>query len=140
MRLAIPIWNERVSPVFDTAKTLLLAEVEQGEEASRQIVEVSMTPFPIQRARRLTELHVDVLICGAISRSQANFVSAAGIEVIAWVAGPAEDVLRAYLAGRISDPCWRMPGCPGSPTADRRGARKRAPGDRRRGSRRERQL
>ena len=113
MRLAIPIWNERVSPVFDTASRLVLVDVEQGAEVGRQIVEVVADPFPTQRARRLTDLQVNGLICGAISRPLASFVSAAGIDLIPWVAGPVEDVLRAYLAGRLSEPCWRMPGCGG---------------------------
>jgi len=139
MRLAVPIWNERVSPVFDTASWLLLVEVERGAEAGRQIVDMAMVPFPTQRARRLTDLHVNVLICGAISRPQASFVSAAGIEVIPWVAGPVEDVLRAYLAGRISKPCWRMPGCAEEPSGHgRRMARQRGLG--RRGGRTGRRL
>ncbi len=121
MRLAIPIWNERVSPVFDTASRLLLVEVEQGAEVSRQVVEVGADSFPAQRARRLTELQIGVLICGAISRPLASFVSAAGIDLIPWVAGPVEDVLQAYLARRLSEPRWRMPGCAGQALGPRRG-------------------
>ncbi len=139
MRLAIPIWGERVSPVFDTASRLVLVEVEEGTEASRQMVEVGADLFPTQRARRLSDLQVNVLICGAISRPLASFVSAAGIELIAWVAGPVEDVLRAYLAGRLSEPRWRMPGCAGRPLGPKRGrawqerARGGCGGSRRRG-------
>ena len=128
MRLAVPIWNERVSPVFDTAKWLLLVEVEHGAEAGRQMVEVAVAPFPTQRACRLTELHVNVLICGAISRTQAGFVSAARIELIPWVAGPVEDVLRAYLAGRLSESHWRMPGCTDGPARRGRGLAERRRG------------
>ena len=39
MRLAIPTWNDRVSPVFDTASRLVLVDVEQGAEQGRRIVE-----------------------------------------------------------------------------------------------------
>lgn len=111
MRLAIPMWNERVSPVFDAASRLVLIDIDQGAEVSRRIVEVGADPFPTQRVRRLTELRVTVLICGAISRPLAGFVSAAGIVLIPSVAGPVEDVLRAYLAGRLSEQRWLMPGC-----------------------------
>ncbi len=130
MRLAIPIWNERVSPVFDAASRLVLIEVEQGTEVSRQMVEVGADLFPVQRVRRLTDLQVGVLICGAISRPLASFVSAAGIDLIPWVAGPVEDVLRAYLADRLSEPRWRMPGCAGRPRGAGRGpAWQRGPRD-----------
>jgi predicted Fe-Mo cluster-binding NifX family protein len=113
MRVAIPVWNDRVSPVFDTATCLMLLDCAEGALQSRRLVEVGQASFPTQRAKRLAELGVHVLICGAISRLLAGFVSAEGIVLVPWVAGPVEDVLRAYLAGRLSEPCWRMPGCGG---------------------------
>jgi predicted Fe-Mo cluster-binding NifX family protein len=113
MRLAIPVRNDRVSPVFDTASRLLLLDLSDGIEQTRQTVEVSQTTFPTERARRLAELGVNVLVCGAISRPLAGFLSAAGIVVIPWVSGAPEEVLRAYLTDRLSDSCWRMPGCGG---------------------------
>ena len=111
MRLAIPTWNDRVSPVFDTASRLVLVEVEQGAEQGRRIVQVGADPYPTQRVRRLGELHIDVLICGAISRPLAELMSASGVLVVPWVSGPVDDILRAYLTERLADPCWRMPGC-----------------------------
>jgi len=113
MRLAIPVRNDRVSPVFDTASRLLLVDLADGIEQARQLVEVAQTAFPIERAKRLAELGVNALVCGAISRPLAGFLSAVGIVVIPWVSGAPEEVLRAYLTDRLSDPCWRMPGCGG---------------------------
>jgi predicted Fe-Mo cluster-binding NifX family protein len=113
MRVAIAVWNDRISPVFDTSSRLVLVDVEQGTEQSRRIVEVGADSFPTQRARWLMELEVNVLICGAISRVLAELVSASGVVVIPWVSGPAEEVLRAYLRKRLSDSRWRMPGCRG---------------------------
>ena len=129
MRLAIPVWNDRVSPVFDTAGRVLLLDLADGIEQARQLVEVVQASFPTERAKRLAELGVNVLVCGAISRPLAGFVSAAGIVVIPWVAGALEEVLRAYLTGRLSEPCWRMPGCGGrrrhgNAQADPRGPRR----------------
>jgi len=113
MRVAITVWNDRISPVFDTASRIVLVDVERGAERGRRIVEVGVDSFPTQRARRLTELEVNVLICGAISRPLAELVSASGVVVIPWVSGPVEGVLRAYLTKRLSDSRWRMPGCRG---------------------------
>jgi predicted Fe-Mo cluster-binding NifX family protein len=113
MRIAIAVWNDRISPVFDTSSRLLLVDVEQGAERDRRIVEIGADAFPTQRARRLTELEVNVLICGAVSRVLVGFISAAGVVVIPWVSGPAEGALRAYLTKRLSDARWRMPGCRG---------------------------
>jgi predicted Fe-Mo cluster-binding NifX family protein len=113
MRLAIPVWNDRVSPVFDTAGRVLLLDLADGIEQARHTVEVAQTSSPGERVKRLAELGVNVLVCGAISRPLASRLSAAGIVLIPWVSGALEEVLRAYLTDRLSDPCWRMPGCGG---------------------------
>ena len=113
MRVAMAVWNDRISPVFDTASRLVLVDVEGGVERDRRLVEMGGDSFPTQRVRRLTELEVNVLICGAISRPLAEMVSASGVIVIPWVSGPVEGVFRAYLTKRLSDTRWRMPGCRG---------------------------
>ena len=121
MRLAIPVWNDRVSPVFDTANCLMLMDVANGVEQGRQLVDVAQASFPAQRARRLAELEVSILICGAISRPLAGLVSTAGIVVIPWVSGALDEVVRAFLADRLSNPRWRMPGCAGKRQRQRGG-------------------
>jgi predicted Fe-Mo cluster-binding NifX family protein len=113
MRVAIAVLNDRISPVFDTSSRVLLVDVEEGAERQRRLVEMGADLSQTQRAQRLTELGVNVLICGAISRVLEGFVSAAGIVVIPWVSGPVEGVLRAYLMKRLSDTRWKMPGCRG---------------------------
>ena len=112
MRVAIPVWNGRVSPVFDTAGQVLLVEVEQGSERNRRSEELSGS-FPAWRVRRLVELGVEVLICGGISRPLATMLAAAGIRLVPWTAGSVDEVLTAYLGGRLPDPRWLMPGCAG---------------------------
>jgi predicted Fe-Mo cluster-binding NifX family protein len=112
MRVAIPTWNDRVSPVFDAARSVMVVDVENGvEQARRQ--ETLQEEFPTRRARQLAQLGVNVLICGAISRPLAALLAASGITLIPWTAGPVDEVLTAYLAGRLPDPRWLMPGCGG---------------------------
>lgn len=132
MRVAIPVWNGRVSPVFDTARQLLVTEIEEGREPSRTQEELA-EGFPLSRARRLAELGVSVLICGAISRPLATLLAATGVRVVSWTAGPVDDVLAAYLGGQLPDPRWRMPGCSGWDENPRTGGkcRRRARGQRR---------
>lgn len=64
-RIAIPTWNGRISPVFDTALRLLLVDVRQRGEHSRFEIDIS-EPFLPSKTMRLTELRVETLICGAI--------------------------------------------------------------------------
>jgi predicted Fe-Mo cluster-binding NifX family protein len=128
MRLAIPVWNGRVSPVFDTAARMLVVEVEQAGEQSRR-EEALSDSLPTWRVRRLVDLGVEVLICGAVSRPLAALLGGAGIRIVPWTAGPIEDVLHAYLAGGLPHPRWTMPGC----SCEKRGRRGARPPGRHRG-------
>ena len=110
MRVAIPIWDERVSPVFDVAQHLLLADVEGPRELGRTEQVLEQTE-PASRAGRVADLGVDVLICGAISRPLEAMLISAGVRVIAQSCGAADDVLGAFLAGELTEQTFLMPGC-----------------------------
>ncbi len=119
MRTAIPIYNGRVSPVFDTAQHIVIVDVEAGEEAGRAEHDVAALSA-WQRAKMLSEHGVSHLICGAISVPAMNLVAARGIAVANNVAGDVDEVLRAYAGGTLFSPEFMMPGCCG-----RRGGRSR---------------
>ena len=110
MRIAIPIWEEKVSPVFDTASRLLIVEIENRKEASRYVTYLDEQDMP-RKCSRIREMEVDFLICGAISRPFSSMLMASGINIIPWISGPTEDVLEAYLQGTLSHPNFLMPGC-----------------------------
>ena len=110
MRIGIPIWNNRVSPVLDTAERLVI--VDTGSPRARAWEEVALDGrrLPI-RAARLAELSLDLLVCGAVSRPLAELLEAAGVPLEPWVAGDVHEVLDAVTSGRLDRPCYRMPGC-----------------------------
>jgi predicted Fe-Mo cluster-binding NifX family protein len=110
MRIGIPVWDRWVSPVFDTASKLIVVEVRENKETSRSEELIPEGAFP-QRTRRVAELGIDVLICNAISRPLADMLSVAGAEVIPWRSGPVEEIIKAYLAGRLGHPSFLIPGC-----------------------------
>ena len=110
MKIAIPVWNGFVSSVFDFAHQLLLVDVESRVEKSRSEILLEQQAGP-QRVNQLIELGVDVLICGAISRPLASMLTASNIEVIPFVSGPVNEVLNAYLNGRLAEPRFLQPGC-----------------------------
>jgi len=109
VRIGLPIWNSNVSPVFDVARQLLIVDVESGKEVNRLQSEIADF-FPPRKVRRLKELGVEVLICGGISQVLAAMLEGAGIQVISWVSGDVEEVLRAYLSGMPPHPRLLMPG------------------------------
>jgi predicted Fe-Mo cluster-binding NifX family protein len=112
MRVAIAHWQDRVSPVFDSATRVLLVDVAEGRESGRADLPLAATD-PALRAKELLAAGTDVVICGAISWPMEMALSSAGIQVIAQTCGSVGDVLRAYLEGRLADPVFLMPGCCG---------------------------
>ena len=126
MRIAIPCRTERVSPVFDVARHLVLIDIENSREIARErrIIDDSDV---ISRVRHVSDLGVELLICGAISQPLAAMLASYGIQVVPFVSGDAEEVLSAYLAGSVANrefPArFRMPGCrgPGRRFRGRRG-------------------
>jgi len=112
MKLAIPTLDDRVSPVFDVAQTMVLVDLDGDHERSRQTVPLR-SPDLGRRVAELTQHGVDVLICGAISRLLEALLHAAAIQVIPQTCGAVEEVLRAFVAGRLDEPQFLMPGCCG---------------------------
>ena len=110
MKIAIPIYNDSISNVFDFSHRLLLVDIESGKEANRSEVALESQLLP-QRTGQLKDLGVDVLVCGAISRVLANMVTTSGIQVLPYVTGSIDDVLQAYLTGQLVKPEFSMPGC-----------------------------
>lgn len=110
MQVALTAWENRISPVFDAAKTLLIAEIRDGKIVSMR--HEPMDPVWISHlADRLCGLGVDVLICGAISRVPSTIIEASGIQLIPFIGGAIDDVLAAYARnGRIAAEFF-MPGC-----------------------------
>ena len=112
MLVAIPVWQGRVSPVFDSARKLTIVQIENGISVGKSEVLLG-EKLPLHRVERLVNLEVEVLICGAISRALTAMCLSSGITVLAWVSGPLEEVIQAFIAGRLPDLAYTMPGCCG---------------------------
>lgn len=98
--------------MFDVARQLLVVDVEDGEVAGREVRAIEAAAPP-QRAARVAAMGVDVLICGAISRPLEGMLTAAGVSVVPQTCGPVEEVLGAFVSGRLQDGAYLMPGCCG---------------------------
>jgi predicted Fe-Mo cluster-binding NifX family protein len=109
MNIAIPIWNERISPVFDVAQRLVLLTIENEQIIMREEKELGVTP--LEKVRLLNNAEVSILICGAISEPLAMQIRQAGVEVICDICGPVSEVAEAYLTGRLVSGRFLMPGC-----------------------------
>ncbi len=122
MRIAIPVWNDRISPVFDTSRRLLVVDFSGNAEVSR-VEHEFVEPFSPVRVRRLREIGIELLICGAVSNPVACLIEAAGIGIVPWVSGNVDEVLGAFAREQLTDSRYRMPGCRGRERGFRRGGR-----------------
>lgn len=112
MKVAIPVWQGRVSPVFDSSRRMVVLEAEDGRVVERTEAAVD-EELPQARAARLRELGVQTLVCGAVSRQLAEEIARLRIRLIAFVAGEVEEVLQAFLTGQLPSAKFSMPGCCG---------------------------
>jgi predicted Fe-Mo cluster-binding NifX family protein len=102
MKVAMAHWQGRVSPVFDVADRLVLIDVEDRREVARERLRlISRDGF--QRAKELSAIGVEVLLCGAISLTLEKTLIGAGIRVIGFLGGEIENVIGAFLAGKLHD-------------------------------------
>jgi predicted Fe-Mo cluster-binding NifX family protein len=108
MKMALPSKDDKVSPAFDTAKSLLVVEFENDKELGRheETIEDKIT---FSRVEYLKKLGVKILICDSVSSKSADSISDSGITVIPWITGPVDDVVKAYLDGRLPDSSLYLP-------------------------------
>ncbi|MGA1869913.1 MAG: NifB/NifX family molybdenum-iron cluster-binding protein [bacterium] len=110
MRMALTVWGNKISPVFDSARRLLIVDVEKGVVIRRHH-EFFHSELPYNRAAMLFDLRAKVLICGAISQIFANVIEAYGIKIVPFVTGDVDQVLNHYLKGAPFTAHFYMPGC-----------------------------
>lgn len=102
----------RVSPVFDVASNLRIFEVEK--EWFRELEEkVLVGRGAFTRAREVSRHGIETVICGAVSRPLQQALHALGVNVLGFVCGSIDDVVRAFADGRLQDERFLMPGCCG---------------------------
>ena len=119
-RVAMSVSSDRIAPVFDVSRRLVLVDIEDGKQVYRTEHSID-DASESRRVNRLRDLGVDELICGAISRCLAERIETGGIRIIPWIGGSVEDVLEAYVAGKLPDPQFMMPGCGGGRRQRRQG-------------------
>ena len=123
MKIALAVWNGRISPVFDVSRQLLIADVENDRMTNPIDIHFS-SDNPMHKVHRLRDMDVDVLLCGAVSRQLAAALDASGIRRIDFLSGDIESVVAAYLNDALPTPELSMPGCYGRRRKGRRiGAR-----------------
>ena len=109
-RAALTVWENRISPVYDSANLMLIIEIEE-----KQVVTREHESFNAERTtllvERLSERGVSCFICGAISESPARLIHSSGIQLIPFISGNTDLILDTFAKGDPIVPRFLMPGC-----------------------------
>jgi predicted Fe-Mo cluster-binding NifX family protein len=110
MKAAFACWDDRIAPVFDTAREFYIVDTRAGN-IIRETRERMEDDQPLRKVLRLVELQLDVLVCGAISRNVQGLMEAYGIHVVPFVSGELRIIIDAWIGGRLEQSAFDMPGC-----------------------------
>ena len=110
MRTAFAVMDNRIAPVFDTARELLIISSETPTLKAAKRLLLGQSTY-ISRPLAIAECGADVLVCGAVSRPLRAMLEAYGIEVHPFVAGDVSNIVEAYYRGELDAPRFAMPGC-----------------------------
>lgn len=108
-KVAITIWDERISPVFDVCREALILEIDKGNVLS-VVTEKFENPSPLKKIERLVQIGIETVICGAISESLSRELADRKVKVIGFVAGPVDQVIQAFLSKSLPTTALNMPG------------------------------
>jgi predicted Fe-Mo cluster-binding NifX family protein len=132
MKIALSVWKDSISTVFDAADQLMIVDPASDKPMSRRTYHF-LASDRINRAVEMKEQGIDVLICGAISRPMETSIVSQGIKLYPFVRGTVDEIVNAYRENRLNQAMFFLPGC-------RRAGAGNQCGQRRRNCRREQQM
>jgi len=100
MKIAIPLFGDRISPRFDFSPEVWIIEVEKGEVLRQERLSTANLNLP-QRLEQIASNGVDKVICGGIDGFCQNQLGSKGIDVVQDVIGDAEIVFDLFMKGRL---------------------------------------
>ena len=113
MKIAITVWGNRVSPVFDAARTLLVASIDN--KTVKDHTYAAFKPDALEDLiLYLNRMGISTLICGAISTQPADILVENNIKLVSFVSGNALDILSSFARRQTIDQTHMMPGCTAS--------------------------
>jgi predicted Fe-Mo cluster-binding NifX family protein len=114
MKIAIPARDQHLESHFGHCAYFAIFRIEDGAVVARERVEAESNGCRSSMASTLAGLGVDVMLADAMGPGAHASLARNGIEVIRGCTGTLEDVVTAFLAGRLVDsPAAEGCGCGG---------------------------
>jgi predicted Fe-Mo cluster-binding NifX family protein len=96
MKIAIPLFHERVSPYFGSSSRLLLVNT-HGENLWQEVIWDVGGEDPMEIARHLVDLGVEIIMCGGIPHFYKEWLARKGVTVMDNKKGIARQVIQKFL-------------------------------------------
>ena len=109
VKLAVTVWGNRISPVFDSARTLLIAELADKKISGHYYT--ALDPgAPVDLIRTLKKNKVNIMVCGAISKTSADLITDHQVHLITFVTGNVRQFLDSFAENCTVEKKHMMPG------------------------------
>lgn len=96
MKIAIPVFQTKISPRFDSAQSFLLMLIKNDGIVTRE--ELPMMGWSLSAKRKeLVKRDVDTVICGGIDMESMQYLCSGGIKVYSWITGEIEDAVTRFI-------------------------------------------
>jgi predicted Fe-Mo cluster-binding NifX family protein len=108
-RIAIPIFQSRISPVLDACNELMIVDLSEAGPVQRVIVSLKKST-PAERGMAMSRRGVQKIICAGVSEWMLACLVNRGMHVISGVSGEVEQIIGAYQQDMLDQDRFRMPG------------------------------
>ena len=96
MIIAMCVYKDRVSPLFDTTNRIYVAKIENRQLKNYYGLKLSgLNVF--DKIRKIQSLDVELLVTGAISRSLSLLIESNGIVVRSYVSASIDELMKEYI-------------------------------------------
>lgn len=100
MKIAIPLFGNRVSPRFDYSPELWIIEVKNGEVVKQEKLPTANLSLT-KRLDQIISNEVDKVICGGVDGFSLHQLGNKGVEVVHDVIGEAKVAFDLFMRGRL---------------------------------------
>jgi predicted Fe-Mo cluster-binding NifX family protein len=87
--IALPVFQNRVSPLMDVSSRYVIYETEDGQIKQRMDISLN-TGSESSRVEKLREIGVNTIICGAVSGYVSHIINEKGMRLLPMIYGPVE--------------------------------------------------
>jgi predicted Fe-Mo cluster-binding NifX family protein len=96
MKIAIPVFQTKISPRFDSTQGFILLQIEKNNVIKRENLPTKDWPSSA-KIKQLVDLEVDTMICGGIDLESMQQLNFNGIKIYSWITGEIEDAVTRFL-------------------------------------------